>query len=261
ADGSVRAEGHREAAGSGAGAAGEEAGQRHAPLHAGAPGGAVPAAGTAHAGPPAPRPPPPDASQTTPVAAAPEAPPLLRDGPVVRGQRQDRGGGRGRARAAGRGGEGQAALRRRPVLPGAVAGGDGAAEPAGVQRPLRRPLGGQHGAEQPAAGAGGLLPGLHGQHGVVPRQGAVPERAPPAHRRAGAAAQPQEAGDAAQGRRQDALAALVVAGRQLLLPVVVVGCQARRLRRVAQGQRVRLHQLRAHRRHPLQPDAVARRLR
>jgi hypothetical protein len=82
ADGSVRAEGHREAAGSGAGAAGEEAGQRHAPLHAGAPGGAVPAAGTAHAGPPAPRPPPPDASQTTPVAAAPEAPPLLRKQPT-----------------------------------------------------------------------------------------------------------------------------------------------------------------------------------
>ncbi|AQL09724.1 Calmodulin binding protein isoform 1 [Zea mays] len=39
------------------------------------------------------------------------------------------------------------------------------------------------------------------------------------------------------------------------------GALARRLRRVAQGQRVRLHQLRAHRRHPLQPDAVARRLR
>jgi len=54
ADGSVRAEGHREAASSGAGAAGEEAGQRHAPLHAGAPRRAVPPAGTAHARAPAP---------------------------------------------------------------------------------------------------------------------------------------------------------------------------------------------------------------
>ena len=49
ADGSVRAEGHRQAASSGAGAAREEAGQRHAPLHAGAPRRAVPPAGTAHA--------------------------------------------------------------------------------------------------------------------------------------------------------------------------------------------------------------------
>uniref|UniRef100_A0A453IU45 Uncharacterized protein n=1 Tax=Aegilops tauschii subsp. strangulata TaxID=200361 RepID=A0A453IU45_AEGTS len=52
--GAVRAEGHREAAGAGARAAGEEAGQGHAPVHAGPARGAVPAARAAHALPPSP---------------------------------------------------------------------------------------------------------------------------------------------------------------------------------------------------------------
>jgi hypothetical protein len=180
----------------------------------------------------------------------------------VRGERQDRGDGHRRAGAARRG-QGQASPPRapRPVLAGAI-GGDGA-EPEGVQRPLRRALGGD-GAEQPAARVGGLggVPELHGQHGVVPRQGAVPERAPPAHRRAGAAVEPEE-GDPTEGRQD---AAVLVGGRRGAArgrPVVAVvgGPEAGRVERVAQGQRVRVHQLRAHRGHRVQPDTVARRLR
>jgi hypothetical protein len=62
---------------------------------------------------------------------------------------------------------GQADVRGAPPRP-VLAGGDGA-EPAGVQRPLRRVLAG---GEQPAARVGDV-PELHGEHGVVRRQGAV----------------------------------------------------------------------------------------
>jgi hypothetical protein len=135
---------------------------------------------------------------------------------VLRGQRQDRGDGRRRAHAT------------RPVL----AGGDGA-EPAGVQRPLRRVLFGA--ASTRRTGRRCAQATWRTRSRPTPRRGPRARRANVC-RRAGRAAGPEEEGHAAVG--QDAAAGVAA----------VLG--------LAQGQRVRVLQLRAHRRHRLQQDAV-----
>lgn len=223
-DGAVRAAGHSEAASRGARAAGEEAGQGDAPVHAGSPGGAVPAARAPDALPPDPSPRP--AATAQQAAAPPQAPQTLlrNEHEVVRGERQGRGDGLQRRQGR----------QAKAVLAGAVVGDDDGAEPDDgeqlapgcVQQPtVPERVGGRGPAE------------LHGEHGVVEGQGAVAERAQAARhghgraraRAAGAAAERQEEGRRAQERaqgRQDAallLPAAAAAVRQLLvLPAMVV---------------------------------------